>query len=352
MHRTTTIAHLAPTLTLLASMAGGCDVYYDTVASSGVTNTTFDSTLPDALETVFAECTDPISLTSETETIDLAGDCSLGDFDEASETTLVLGLASLGELELGGPIFPAGFESHLNDIYLFEGFPWPIQGCKVYMETAMDFGSIRMTDLQSSWTTRSSSPSLHIDFDFTPTYNPWTHTWSSSNDVEIAEGEIDSEVDCPNPLNELFIQPLLPEGDYEIELENMDLDLWVKLDHDGADVTAELDVRVNIGSIELDPPLNSTLQSYVGTFEEVLEDAGSTSQDSMDLSKEGLEELFEDNLTAALAEVASGVEQLVEDAVPAGHTICSIEVDGGELVMVTDDESGPLTCMRMIRRRF
>ena len=73
-----------------------------------------------------------------------------------------------------------------------------------------------------------------MESDFTP-----------GGDILVAEGEIDSEVDCPSPINELFMQPYLPEGAYDIELSNVDLDAWVKLSYSGADVTSTLKVRVS-----------------------------------------------------------------------------------------------------------
>ena len=43
-------------------------------------------------------------------------------------------------------------------------------------------------------------------------------------------GDIEGDVDCPNPFNEIFIQPALPNGNYDVTVSGVDVDLWFMFD--------------------------------------------------------------------------------------------------------------------------
>ena len=132
--------------------------------------------------------------------------------------------------------------------------------------------------------------------------------------------------------------PALPNGDYEIELDNVDMDLYVVLDHSGGTVLSELQVVVDIDGVELEPGLSSVIENYVGDFETILDDY-------VGLSLNDLENMLEDGVEGGMADIATQVGDLVQDSVPAGHTICSMEVNGGQLELVTDD-AGFRACLR------
>jgi len=134
---------------LAVLLCAGCGVFHDSVESAGVTETTFDDTLPSTLESVFAACSDPLVLNDSTSQIELLSGCDYGDMSGVAEQTLYLGLATMGPIGLAGSIFPPELSTALNDIYLVEGFDFPIQNCKIFVELVMDFGRVQLSDLRA-----------------------------------------------------------------------------------------------------------------------------------------------------------------------------------------------------------
>ena len=124
----------AAALALLLVLGSGCNVFYDAQEVNGVTEITFDSTLPNSPENVIAVCADPIVISGSTTEIDLTADCEGSDFSDPADQTLYAGLNVAGVVDLGDSLFPEELALQLNDTYVVDGFPWPVQNCEAVIE--------------------------------------------------------------------------------------------------------------------------------------------------------------------------------------------------------------------------
>lgn len=309
----------------LAAFVTGCDAYYDdfyTKTTSGTalnpkSTTTFNSDLPNAVEQVFATCNDPLQITPDTTALDLAGTCdSATDLATTDAQIVWLGLAALDTIDVSDA-FPASVTTAVTDIYHVDDvFPWPFQNCDVWMDFAdMTVEGIGLEGMVGSW-------------EVSPDGRPALRLHLENDGAPFATGDVEGDVDCPNPINEPILQPNVPDGPVDINVVNMDLDVWVDFTFTGSTVTAIADADVQIGNITISPPLTQAVRDRVGSFSDLIEDFGGVSISDI-----------ETDIASAITVELDGLEDqlaaMVQSAVPAGQKICSISIVAGQLQMKT-----------------
>ena len=263
---------------------------------------------------------------------------------------------------------------------------WPQNRCEFFIEFDLEFGELELANLDAEWVTRTdpddawdSWPALQIGYDFAPVYLSDTITVPEeldmvlgySDEIVLARGTLDSEVTCDLAWSWWFLEALtlwtgdvedlvenallnrMPNGEHEIVLEGVDLQLAFDLSEDGTNVDAELgDVSVTATSLALQPALHEDLQAGFGSFEYLLADATANSTGgTTDMTADGLaatiEDGFRDALTAAAGadpsaadQIADGLVSMIEGTNEDGQTICSLHESGDELHMLLDPDGG------------
>jgi hypothetical protein len=300
-------------LALVATLGlSACEGTFYTVSTNPLRTgktITFGTALPDALEDLFHTCQDPLVLDPDKTTLDLGGTCtSTSQLPTTASQLLWIGLASQPDVDVSG-LYSDDLTSALTDVYHFQGLPWPMQNCDIYIDLGgMKIKGVSLTDLASAWTTHDGKPALWVDFDQTA-------------GAKFASGTVEGDVACPDPLNEIVIKPKLPNGAYSLSLEGLDIDIWISFSFSGSTVTASVQADVDLSGISISPALN------YGDIEELLADAG------YDLPT--LESLVEHGLISSLHSVAQQAAAQLQATVPSGQSICSISVANGVLTMST-----------------
>ena len=417
MRRFTTTLSFAAAIALTT----GCGTFYETDDYNGLDQVTFDETMPDALDDLFATCADPIVLDDSTTEIDLLAGCpeASPEFTADGAGLLHWGMANgyaASSFDLDGSLFPTEMEPMLTAEHtvsltdeaieamcvvacedacteLLPAFmdatcenctstcedendvPWPVDTCVVDIAFDLEFGEIEMAGLDAEWTSYGADDlaALDVDFDFRPMYlsdyMPGVDAEddvfvSYSDAIVLARGDITSDVTCDLHWSWVFLQiatfgivdveqwvenailDRLPDGVYEIALEDVDMDLWFTLEHDTTTVDAEFaDVTFTAGSIDLRPGLDPDLEAMVGSFEDLLSDISSSAGGSA-LTANNLASDIEDDLWTSLAssgagdEMADGLATLIEDPIEDDQQICSLREDDGEIKMTLDDLDG------------
>jgi hypothetical protein len=310
----------------LLAFATGCDAYYDDFYTTAVTTVlplnpkqtaTFNADLPNAIEQVFATCNDPLEISPDTTALDLAGTCdSMSDLASSDAQIVWAGLATLDAIDVSAA-FPASVVGAVTDIYHVDGvFPWPVQNCDVWMDFGdMTVQGIGLQGMAASW---EMSPDgrpalrLHLEDDGTP----------------FATGTIEGDVDCPNPLNELALQPNVPDGAASINVVNMDLDIWIDFTFSGSTITAIADADVQIGNLTITPALTQAVRDRVGSFREMVEDFGGVSLSDIETDVASA-------MSAELGDLETQMAAMLQSAVPTGQKICSISIVSGQLKLKT-----------------
>lgn len=306
-----TMAKVAGGAAALAMMATGCGTFSDQTEVNGVTKTVFDGRLPSAMEEVFASCHDPLVIEPGMTSVSLTNGCTFADVTSAEGQALLFALAAQGDMELGAPI--------PEDVAVFEdvidGLPWPVQNCEIRITTAVEFDGLDLYDLDAAWTTHDSRPSLHVDFDFDGTQR-------------VGTADVDVDIDCPSGLSEWLIKTfknkMIDEADgrHAIYASSMDLDLWIELSSTSSDLSGVTDVRFTVGDLWVDIDW-SALDVNGASYEE----------SSRALFESEADAMLED----ALADLGETTAELLEDAIPSGHVICSVSQSGGQLTLKSDD---------------
>ena len=321
---------MSPTLKALITAAAlvttaGCSVFYDQVAISGVTETTYDDSLPASMETVFAECAEPLTITGSTDEIDLAGSCVLADMPDTASQTFLSALLINGPVDLGGAVGTTLY----SGVEVIDTIPWPMQNCEVELDYRVRLDALKLYDLMAGWRNHGGEPSLWIDFDF--------ETWS-----DVVDFRVDHTVDCPSWINENTLTGLfnvaIPSGWRQMSLRGLDLDLWITLADGGSDIVADLDLDVDIAEIDTD----TYLSNLPGNVDQAVLNA-------LGFDLGNIEDEIEAQLRSALADLPDTMADMLNGELPDGHIVCGVEVDANELV-VTSDDAGRLACMRLIRR--
>lgn len=240
----------------------------------------------------------------------------LGDYPSVETQILAFALAAQGDIDLTSG-FPAGLDAALHDIHKFEDvFPWPAQNCEVFLELDLDFMGIALTDLDARWTTRGGAAALAVDFD-------------QDSTLPLITGEIEGDVDCPSAIDEPFIQPKLPDDNFDIDLAGFnDLDIFFTFEVDGDEVVGDVEVVSRLGSLTITPALHPDLGSALGSVETIISMATG-------LTLNDMEDQVEDAVEAELQVVADTLADRLTNEVPANETLSEIVVEGGELVIKT-----------------
>lgn len=313
------------TLITLALAATGCSTFYEQDAVNGVTETVFDDRLPSSMESLFAQCAEPLRLDRTTTEIDLTGDCDASDVDGAEEQALFWAMAIAGPVDLGDGV-PTPLYTGSQTL---DGIPWPMQNCEVDIDYRVRLDRLDLHDLWADWQTHDGRAALRIDFDF----DRW---------ADAFEFKVDYAVDCPSAINEATLNGLfsvaIPSGWRQVELDGLDLDIWLELYDAGDAVAGALDVRVNVSDFDTD----TYLSNLPGDL-----DAQLLSALGFDVAS--LEDLIEDELSGLLAGLPGEVAAVINDELPAGEIVCSVGLDGGDLLVVSDDP-GRLQCLRWALR--
>ncbi|MFN3198980.1 MAG: hypothetical protein ACE366_11335 [Bradymonadia bacterium] len=306
---------------LFALGGSGCSIFYDVEESAGVTKTIFDDTLPSSLSEVFEECTEPLIIEGGIDEIDMLGSCTIHDTDSAGADAVVMSLALNGPIDLGASI-PRRLYTGTETI---DGFSWPMQNCEVDFDFTVRLDKLKMYNLDSAWTNHGGDPALWIDFDF----NRW---------ADVVEFKVEHTVDCPSRINEGILRGLfnvaIPSGWRQMEIDGLDLDIWVELYDAGDEVGAELALDIDLTELDTD-----TYLSDLPISDEVILGA-------LGFSLSNIEDEIEDQLYDALASLPGEVADLINGELPDGHTVCSVSQSGGELTVTTDDP-GIMACARV-----
>ncbi len=307
------------TLLVVVGLGAGCNAFYNTSTSSTFFETTetlkFNQRLPNAMEDLFSQCHDPLVV--ERAQVPPLGSCEgqlLSEYGDYETQVLALALGSQPDLDFRSA-FPPAMVNALQQIHGFEGFPFPLQGCEVFLDLDMDLLGIGLVDLDADWVTHDGLPALHIDFD-------------RDTSFPFISGDIEGDVDCPNPFNELVIQPGLPNGSYDVTVSGVDVDLWFMFDVVGGEIVTSVDSDVDVGNISISPALSSMVLNNVGDIEDILETATGKNLAEMEAD-------LDDNLSDQLAGVAAALDDELNGEVHPDGTVESAAIVNGKLHIVT-----------------
>jgi hypothetical protein len=309
-------------------LLGGCDIYYDTTSPSNLSTTTWDETLPDALEEVFGTCVEPLTIFGGDDDIDIVRSCQLDDVSGEGGPVL-LGLSAIDPIELDDPLPVELYDATvtISDQSFGVVITLPIIGnvpinvtCTVQMPITVEFDRVSLYNLYSDWRNRNGEPALYLDLDF-----------DANQVIGTVEAGAASVSGCWVPWN-LYayaiagaVNVIRPKGPRDIRMEGADLDLYITFSHTSWSINADLEVVANIDRIEVDAFLANVLGN--GFEDAVLDRAGVTPDDMVGL--------LEGWVRDSLGSLTSDIEDLVEESVPAGERICDIEVTSGDLVVTS-----------------
>jgi len=319
-----TILKLA-TLTSLMALSTACSSFTDVTTSGRVTDTLFDRSFPDALEEVFATCSDPLTLEPGDDTVDLTAGCTYATDVASPEGQLIAALLmTQGTIELAEPI--SGDAGSLNRV--IDDLPWPIQNCEIDIQADIDFEGISLFDLEADWVTHSGSPSFRIDFDFNGTQT-------------VASVDIEATADCPSRINEWFIQQRLDNhlnGHHNITASGLDLDIWVMFDEVNDSVVSSLDVQFDVDSVNIQGVNWSKLFMDSSDTEELAR---------AELESQG-QAIFE-NALSGLPQI--GLD-LLFNGIDEDAPVCKLDEDSGEFTVSTGTKGSPMPCARRVIKRY
>jgi len=305
----------------LATM--GCNVYYDEDVDVGLLTTTktleFDQRLPNALEDLFAQCHEPLVV--KRHEVSPVGTCEgqpLTDYGDVEVQTLALALLMQPDLDFR-PVFPLSMVGALDEIHGFEGLPWPVQNCEIFLDLDLELLGLGLVDLDAQWVTHDGSAALTVDLDRDTTF-------------PFIEGTIEGDVDCPSAINEPAIQPSLPNGNYEITVSGVDVDVWFMLDVVDDRVVVSVDSEVELGAISISPALSNTVTNAAGNIEDILEEV--TGKDLADFESD-----VNDNLADRLESMRATLEDEINDEVDSDATVESVSIVNGRLEIETSKQT-------------
>jgi hypothetical protein len=312
------------TVTSLMALSTACSSFTDVSTSGNVTDTVFDRAFPDALEEVFATCSDPLRLEPGDDTVDLTDGCNYAtDVSSTNGQLIAALLMTQGTVDLAEPI--SGDVGSMD--FTIDGFPWPLQNCEVDIEADINFEGIRLFDLQADWVTHDGSPSLRIDFDFNGTQT-------------LASVDIDATANCPSGFNEWLIQKRLDKhlnGSRNVNASGLDLDVWVMFDEENDSVVSDLDVEFDVGSVDI-AGVN---------WDKLYTDPSDVEDEARDELQSQAQSIFED----ALSELPEIALDLLFNGIDEDAPVCDLDVSGGEFTVSTGT-TGRFGCMRRVIARI
>ena len=291
----------------------GCADFSNTTHSATRTYISYNNTLPNTLEEVFATCNEPLSIEPGMESINLSGDCEFNDVNTPEAMSMLLALALAGNQELSEPIpeIVDTMEITLDD------FPWPVQNCVVEITAEIHFNGLNLYNLTAGWTTHDNAAGIHVDWDF-------------HGSQHVADAYIEADVSCPKALAEAIVRPIVEnnvEGWRTVTASDMDLDLWVTFEGNGDELAGTLDLDFDVGDLEISLGWTK-LEKYGVDRDDIEDDARAT-----------LEDVGNDMLTAALSDLPDEMASLLSDPVPEDKTICDVTIWKQALRIETTEDS-------------
>ena len=309
------------TLSLTASSLIACSSFSDQTNTGSIETTVFDSRFGDALEEVFATCSDPLAINPGDSSISMTSGCTYATDVSSSNGQLVAGLLmTQGEVDLAEPI--ATRVGVIDET--LDGFPWPLQNCEVQIDGSIDFRGLDLFDLDAKWTNRNGEAAFKIDFDFNGTQT-------------VARVDIDAVADCPSGFNEWLIQTRLDNhlnGRHNVTASGMDLDIWIPFFEEDDRVNTDLEVRFEVGSVSLSGVNWSKLYVDAADMNELFRAQLETEADT----------IFEESLS----ELPVIALDLLENGFDADAPLCSINQAGGELTVKTGDADARYPCLERV----
>lgn len=299
---------------LSLGLSSGCDAFY-TVHEGDLTETTFDDTLPAALETVFSACSAPVRIEGGDTGLDVFDSCDITVMSE-EEQVLAIGLATASPFALPSPL--PSLLGVISDVpVLLPGLP---AECPVLVSAYAEFNALVIEDLSASWSTHNGVAALELEpvFADEPIVTFVTNSlvpgscWASNFGAALAL--------------HLHTKAVLPDGAHSLSVDQLDMDLFVHLEDGGDEVISEMVVDLGSMSVTSDVDL--------------VEDLVVLALGAMGTAESDLDELAEEIFQGSLA--TATLQQLVDDAIYAeldpSQTVCDVEVTSGELVITTDDK--------------
>ena len=308
-------------LAVLAALTSGCSAFHDSSTSTslqtwGFEETTFDERLPDAMEHLFWDCTEPLVLTDGQEEVDLLGNCQSWYYDAGTPENTLAMLLTMQDVTLSEPLAlsSAGEPTTI-------GFQlWGRYACSTEVTPTVEVQEVELYDLQSWWTTRNGDAALRVDFDFDA---------GVEAEVSFSRGPVTCGYTW---MNRYAIDPVL-NSSFQFELSQPDLDIWFVLSETNShQLQVEVEAEMDIGEILVGNALDLLPTDFK---EDLLASQGFSVSEHEDNISMGIEDAF--------AGVAEAVERAVDDELEA---ICSVTVSSGELVLMSDDDCSTTTDAR------
>ena len=191
-----------------------------------------------------------------------------------------------------------------------------MQNCVVDITAEIHFNGLNLYNFTADWTTHGDAAGIHVDFDF-------------HGSQHVADAYIEADVNCPKALAESIVEGVVNNnvvGWRTVTASNMDLDLWVTFEGDGDELAGELDLDFDVGDLEISLGWNK-LENYGVDRDDVEDDARQT-----------LEDVGNDMLTSALADLPDEMASLLSDPIPEGNTICDVYIWKQGLRIETSEE--------------
>ncbi len=305
-------------LSLFATTVVGCSNFSDQTNPAGIETTVFDDRFGNALEEVFATCSDPLSINPGDETISLTSRCnSLSDVASTNGQLVASLLMGQGDIELDAPI--ASRVGTINQT--IDGFSWPMQNCEIQVDGTIDFRGMDLYDLDAEWTERRGKAAFKIDFDFEGTQT-------------VARVTIDAVADCPSGLNQWLIQKRLDNhlnGRHNVRASGMDLDVWIPFFEEDGGVATDLEVRFVVNRVSLSGVDWRKLYVDAAEMNELFRVQLETEADS----------IFENSLS----ELPAIALDLLQNGYDEDAPLCSLKQAGGQLTLRTGDTDGGHPCI-------
>ena len=290
-----------------------CADFSSTTNSATRTYINYNSVLPNTLEEVFQTCNEPMSIEPGMESINLLGTCDYDDVESEEALAVMLALALAGNQDLAEPIpeIVDTMEITLDD------FPWPVQNCVVEITAEIHFNGLDLYNLTADWTTHGDAAGMHVDWDF-------------HGSQHVADAYIEADVTCPKVLAESIVEGVVNNnvvGWRSVNASGMDLDLWITFDGDGDELVGDLDLDFDVGDLELS--LGWTKLEKYGVDRDDIEES----------ARQTLEDVGNNMLNAALADLPDEMASLLSDPIPEGNTICDVSIWKQALRIETAEDS-------------
>jgi hypothetical protein len=317
--------------TLLLStllLTTGCSAFYEDTTSRALTTygfqvRTFDEALPDALEHIFWDCREPLTLSDGQTDLDLLGNCEPWNYPAGSPEQALASLLATQPATLTQPMSLSSVAQSIRPSFELFGV-----GCAVTITPTVTVSDVSLYDLRSSWTTRNNRPALAIDFDF-------------DDGIQAEVSFVRGPVSCSNRWIASYARSVLDTAlstPVSLAFRTPDLDLWFLFDRGtvttvdvgtGAEdetgvLVVDVEARMQLGDLSTGTLLD-TLPTAVKTA--ILQTAG--------FDPEPHAQNIETSVEAALQSTAQGLEAHADAVL---DEICSVSRDSQRLQIWTDDD--------------